>query len=188
MRINACLPFLTWIMVLILFLGTACGKKDSTPDLNSNSYWTVGNFKYTRDYSTQKTYPDKDDPEFFMWVEVRSLKQGNDLGPFSGSGLWFVFPNHFGTGTFKVTSPAYMAAHPDTKCMRIICNIGLEGDRGAASYLNIEDDGTIEVSMDKDGQYHFRSTKDILLKKHVDLGEGRLDAADTYQLKVNNVY
>jgi len=137
------------------------------------------------------TYPDiyRDVPDFFVYVEVHNKAKDQGSDQFPGSTIWFVFPNHMGPGRYKVSGLSYSGTvPPGTKWMYIICNIGLDSDKGGLTYITVDDAGTADVKIDKEGQYHISTVNDVMLRKDVDLGEEDPDAADSYLLKVDNAY
>ncbi|WP_354359558.1 hypothetical protein [Pedobacter sp. UYP30] len=168
---------------------TSCKKSDpiapAAPSGDSN--WKFGDYTYIRAASSQKSQTN--DSKTLTVIAVSTAGVGT-YGAFSGSGLTLSFYSNLGVGKYNLGNTELLVSNPGTKILDVSCTIGTAVNTGATLYTPnaLSTDVTADITKDANGQYHVALSKPVTLFKDVVVGGGVPNAANSYELTINNAY
>lgn len=180
---------LTLLILSTSLLFTSCKKNDpiASAPTNGDSNWTFGNYTYARGGSSQKSQTN--DSKTLTVIAVSTSGVGT-YGAFSGSGLTMSFYSNLGTGKYNLGNTDLLVSNPGTKILDVQCTIGTAVNTGATLYTPnaLSADVTADIRKDANGQYHVSLSKPVTLFKDVVVSGGVPNAANSYELTINNAY
>lgn len=169
---------------------TSCKKNDAIAPAptNGDSNWKFGDYTYARGGSSQGSSA-SDDGKTLTVIVVSTAGIGT-YGAFSGSGLTLSFYSNLGVGKYNLGNTELLVSNPGTKILDVSCTIGTAVATGATLYKPnaLSTDVTADITKDANGQYHIALSKPVTLFKDVVVSGGVPNAANSYELTINNAY
>ncbi|MEE9326136.1 MAG: hypothetical protein V3U71_02495 [Cocleimonas sp.] len=123
----------------------------------------------------------------FGVLEVTTIGFDRSNGDFSGSGVSIAHSLQ-GSGSYTIEeNTTDLITSLSNKVITLTVTAGtINSPLAATSYKAIS--GTVEVTVDNNGKYHFSIVSPITLTKAIDVGTGVPNAPDTFSFTMNNIY
>lgn len=155
----------------------------------STSYWTMDAHSYQNGgYSGSTTAMVGGKPVTSVAVSTATLSGGDTSnGAYSGGVLGFVFIGS-GAGTYQVvpSNAALLNAAPATLPIVITSTVGAAVTTGSTQYTATA--GSVQVTVDSAGKYHFNSVGALTTTKQIDVLGGVAGAPASMALTIHDAY
>ncbi len=178
------------ISALLAACSASGGDSAQTSDVavTAKSSWRLNEVAYS---STARTTSTSESSALtIVGVGTDGADQSN--GAYAGSSL-LIAHSLTSPGEYRVVASleAFMAAteaNPADKVAHIAVTVGTASHPVAATRYESVGTGTLAVTIDENGDYHFTGDQPIAVSKVVDLGNGVPDAPESAQLLVTDIH
>lgn len=177
-------------------LMTACGGGSNDPVVTQNarpaatSYWTMDANNYINGGNTVQTTNAGTGALVTTVVISTATLNGGDRsnGAYSGSSISFIFKGTPVDGIYTLVQDqsAFLSASPTTAPMLVIVNVGIAVTTGSTLYTALS--GTVHVTSDGDGVYHFTTVAPVFASKTLDVSGGVAGSPNVMTLNVADAY
>lgn len=173
-------------VALLASCGGGGGGGDE-PEAPSASYWTMDSYLYqSGGYSSQSTTMVGTQPRTVVTVSTATPAGGDKAnGDFSGSALAFAF-NGTAPGVYVVVPSKAALTDPAVPANAILVESTVGISQTTGSILYTASSGTVSVSIDAGGKYHFDTANPLPMAKTLDVLGGIKGAPATMGLVLHD--
>lgn len=177
-----------------LFL-SACGGGGGGGDGEASrpsSYWSMDGYVYVNGGHSATTTTPRDSAGNVIQLTATSTAtvSGGDSsnGSYSGSAVNFMY-YPLGAGTYTVVSSreVLVATPPTSRAIFVETTVGVATTSGSTQYQS-RSGGSVSISVDSAGSYHFATPSPLLMGKHLEVGGGIVGAPASMELSLFDVY
>lgn len=170
--------------------GGAEGAHESPASPSAANYWTLDSHRYVDGGHSSKSTSTSTGVAVTTVVVSTATTSGGDAsnGAYSGSSLSFVFKGSPVDGIYTLvpSQDAFIAADVATSPMLLNANVGVAVTTGSTQYTAAS--GTVRVTQDGSGQYHFSTVNSVPAIKTLDVLGGVVGAPNTMNLTIVDAY
>lgn len=178
------------ILALTALLTACTGSGGDSGQFNdkAGSSWHLNGVSYSNTARTTAT--SESSALTIVGVGTDGADQGN--GHYAGSSL-LIAHSLTSPGEYRIVESlaSFMAAldaNPADKVAHVAITVGTALQPVAATRYESAGTGTLSVTIDENGNYHFSSNKPLVVNKVADLGDGVANAPESAQLAMMDVH